>query len=144
MRIAISLLLLAFLASTGMEKVDACYQPLAATVRLTARTISGRLMQDGKPLPGAVLRLHRFLGAHSIEAAHADPHPLGEAISGHDGIFRFAEIPSGTYIISFGSPSGGSVEVELVHPKTERSDMVKIEGTGGCVGARVVPEEKRN
>jgi len=42
---------------------------------------------NGKPIAGAVLSLHKFLGRYSIEIAHSDPHPVARTIVAKDGSF---------------------------------------------------------
>jgi hypothetical protein len=96
------------------------------------------MTQHGKPLDGTVLRLHKVLGAYSVEVGHADPHVLGEAVVAKDGSFRFGAVPSGKYVVSLGAPSGASIEVELVKPKSGASDTITIDGfADSCISVKV-------
>ena len=94
------------------------------------------MTQDGKPIDGTVLSLHKFLGIFSIEPFHADAHALGKTITAEDGRFGFDEVPSGQYVVFV---RGASIDVALVKPKKGESDIVTIENfADSCVRATVV------
>jgi len=104
--------------------------------RLRARTISGTVTRDGKRIDGAVLTLHKFLGAYSTWPSHAAPEVFGETITTKDGEFRFDELPSGQYVVLV---SGESIEVDLVKPKHGENDTVAIEDSAySCVRATII------
>ena len=93
----------------------------------------------GKPLDGAVLSLHKFLGVYSIAPGHADPHVLGESVAAKDGKFKFGEVPDGKYVVFVGAPSGASMDVEVVRPKSGENDTLAIENfADSCLSATVI------
>jgi hypothetical protein len=99
------------------------------------RTISGTVTRDGKRIDGAVLTLHKFPGAYSIRPSHAAPEVLGETTT-RNGEFRFAEVPSGQYVVIV---RGGAIEVDLVKPKRGEIDTIAIEDSSySCVWATIV------
>lgn len=135
-QLTIVFFLLIFTGSLMLEKAEAYFQTGFSPVQLRAKTIAGTVTLNGKPIDGAVLTLHRFLGAYSIELYNADTHVLGRAIATKDGRFRFAEVPSGKFVVFV---RGTSVEVDLVKPKSGESDMVLIENfADSCVSATVI------
>ncbi|MFI5113608.1 MAG: hypothetical protein ACHP7J_00585 [Terriglobales bacterium] len=88
--------------------------------------------------------MHKFLGAYSIELGHADPAVLGEVVAAKDGSFRFGKVPSGKYVVFMGWPSGMSIDVELVKPKSGESDTVAIENfADSCTSATVISADGR-
>jgi hypothetical protein len=105
-------------------------------VQLRSRTIAGTVTQDGKPIDGTVLSLHKSLGTFSIEPSHADAHVLGKTVTAKDGRFRFDEVPSGEYVVFV---RGASIDVALVEPKKGESDIVAIENfADSCVSVTVI------
>src|SRR5713226_2336450 len=140
MRLTIILLLLTFTGSPFLEKAEACYQGFFL-VQLKALTIAGTVSRHNKPLDGAVVRLHKFLGAYSIEIGHADPHVLSEAVAAKDGSFKFGEVPNGKYVLFV---AGASMDVELSKPKSGENDIVAIENfADSCVSATVISADGR-
>jgi len=132
----------------SIRPVEACLQIEAPSVQLRAGTIAGNITLNGKPIEGAVLNVHKSLGAYSVELGHADPHALGKATTARDGSFSFGELPSGTYVVFMLRPSAEIMDVELVKPKKGERDTVAIEyfadwcGSATAVsanGARVKP-----
>ncbi len=117
---------LTFITSLCLRRVEACWQS-SPSVKLRARTIAGTVTVNSKPNGGAVLRLHRFLGRYAIESGNADPHVLAEAATENNGAFSFGDLPSGSYVIFMASPSGMTIEVELVKPKAGESDTVAVD-----------------
>ncbi len=143
MRLPIIVVMLIFASSLLLERVEACYQ-YSPAIQLRATTIAGIVTLNGKPIHGAVFRLHKLLGPYSIEPAHADPHVLGEGVSEKDGTFNFGEVPSGKYVVFVGQPSGMSIEVELVRPKSGESDTVAINNfADSCISATVFSTDGR-
>jgi len=143
MRLLVIFVLLTFAGSQLLEKVEACFQD-SPSVHLRARTIAGTVTLRGKPLDGAVFRLHKFLSPYSIEPAHADPHVLGEAMSAKDGTFNFGEVPSGKYVVFVGSPSLESIVVEVVKPRSGESDTIAIDNfADSCISAAVISADGR-
>ena len=131
------LLSFAFLGSIFLPTVWACYQ-VAPLIHLRATKVKGKVTLNGKPVSGTVLRLHKSAGPYSIELAHADPHVLGEAVSGEDGAFSFAEVPRGDYVLFVGPPSGMSIDIEVIKPRSGEADSVVIDNfADGCISATV-------
>lgn len=110
-----------------VQPVDACYQVDVPSVRLRSRSVTGTITLGGKPLGGATVSLHKFLGSYSVEADHADARPLVKATTTKSGTFTFGEVPSGKYVIIMHSPSSETTEVELVHPNARENDIIAIE-----------------
>jgi hypothetical protein len=132
------LLLIWMIGALWLRKVEACFQHFLS-VQLRARTITGRVSRDGKPSGGALLRLHKSLGAYSVQLSHADRPVLSEVVSAPDGTFHFGEVPSGKYVVLLGPPSGTSMDVELFKPKSADNESIAIENfADGCVTATVV------
>lgn len=128
---------LTFLTSLCFRPVEACWQS-SPSVKLRARTIAGTVTVNSKPNGGAVFGLHRFLGPYAIGPGHADPHALAGAVSEKNGSFNFGDVPSGRYVIFVGPPSGMTIEVELVKPKTGENDTVAIDNfADGCISTAV-------
>jgi len=143
MRLATIILLVMLASSLLLEEVKACYQD-APSVQLRARTIMGTVTLHGKPFDGAVLRLHKFRGAYAIEIGHAESHVLSEVVTAKDGTFKFGEVPDGKYVVFVGWPSGASMEVELIKPKSGESDTVAIENLAdSCIRATVISADGR-
>jgi hypothetical protein len=141
MRLTIILVLLTCSGSLFLENVHACYQDFLS-VQLRSRTIAGTVTLRDKPLEGAVVTLHKFIGAYSIGVQHADPHVLDEAVAGKDGKFTFREVPNGKYVVLFGQPSGASMDVEVIKPKSGENDTIAIEYfADSCVSATVISAE---
>jgi len=82
---------------------------------------------NGKPIDGAVVSLHKFLGPYSVEIGHADAHVLSETITTENGSFSLGEVPTGKYVIVIAKPSNEFTNVQLVLPKKGESDTVAIE-----------------
>ena len=136
--LAITVFSLAVMSSFASRKVRACFQD-SPSIQLRATAIAGRVTVDGKPLSGALFRLHKSLGPYAIQLRHADPHVLTEAVSAEDGSFSFGELTRGQCIISMGPPSGMSIGIELVNPKNSENDKVVINNfADGCMSATVV------
>jgi hypothetical protein len=110
-----------------IRRVEACYQIYSPSVQLRAGTITGTITLNGKPIEGALLNLHKSLGAYSIELGHADARVLGEATTAKDGSFSFGEVPRGQYVVFMSRPSFEIMDIELVKPKKGESDTVAIE-----------------
>jgi hypothetical protein len=81
---------------------------------------------NGKPIVGAVLSLHKFLGSYAIALGHAEAHPLVKTIAAKDGSFSFGEVPAGKYVIVMAWPSNEFTEIEVVRPKSSESDKISI------------------
>jgi hypothetical protein len=110
----------------SIRQVEACFQIEAPSVQLRAGTIAGNITLNGKPIEGAVLNVHKFLGAYSVQLGHADPHILGKATTARDGSFSFGELPSGIYVVFMLRPSAEIMDVELVKPKKGERDTVSL------------------
>ena len=140
-RLMTALLTLAFASLLQLERVEACFQAYFPSVQLRAQTIAGTVTLHGKPIDGAVLSLHKFLGAYSIELSHADTNVLGRAITAKDGHFKFGEVPNGKYVVFV---RGASINVELVKSKSGESDTVAIENfADSCVSATAISADGR-
>ena len=137
MRLKLILLssLFALASTVAVQNVEACYQE-SPSVRLRARMITGTITLQGKPVDGAVLRLHKFIGVYSTAAGHADTHVLAEVIAAKDGSFNFGELAQGKYVLFVGEPSGATVEIELIRPNNGGSDTLKVDTFGdSCISA---------
>jgi hypothetical protein len=120
-------------ARTGAQ-FDANIGGYSSLPHLRAKTITGTVTRNGKPMDGTVLTLRKFLGAYSIEPARAGSHILGKAITTEDGRFYFDEVPSGEYVILVRGIM--LLEVDLVKPTSGESDTLAIEKFAGpCPGA---------
>jgi len=142
--LATALLAIAFAGSLQLDAVAVLPVGLMAEtgpVQLRARTIVGTVTLDGKPIDGTVLSLHKYLGAYSIELAHADAHALGKAITAKNGRFRFDEVPTGKYVVFV---RGASFEVEIIKPKSGESDIIAIESSFlSCLSVAVFSADGR-
>jgi hypothetical protein len=118
---------LIFVTFLFVRHVEACYQMEAPSVQLRSGTIVGSITLNGKPIDGAVLALHKFLGPYSIELGHADAHVLGRAVTTKDGTFSFGAVPRGKYVVFMLRPSAELLDVEVFKPKKGESDTVAIE-----------------
>jgi hypothetical protein len=105
----------------------ACFQSTVPSVQLRSRVLAGTVSLNGKPIDGALLSLHKFLGPYSVEPGHLDAHVLGEAKTEPDGKFSFGEIGVGKYVIVMSKPSNELTDVELVAPKGDDRDTVAME-----------------
>jgi hypothetical protein len=110
-----------------IQKAAGCYQMDSPSVSIRSRSVAGTVTLNGKPIAGAILSLHKFLGSYAIELGHADPHPLRKAIAGKDGRFDFGEVPAGKYVIFMASPSNELTDVEVVRPRSGENDTVAID-----------------
>jgi hypothetical protein len=88
-----------------VDRLEACLQSSVPAVSIRSTSVSGTITLNGKPVAGAVLSLHKYLGPYAIEIAQADPHPIANTIAGENGKFTFGEVPSGKYVIEMASPS---------------------------------------
>jgi Protein of unknown function (DUF2012) len=111
----------------AIQKAAACFQMDSPSVSIRSTSVTGTVTLNGKPIAGAVLSLHKFLGPYSIEMAHADTHPIAKTVGGKDGSFSFGEVPMGKYMIAMASPSYEFTKVELVRPKSSKRDTVSIQ-----------------
>jgi hypothetical protein len=109
-----------------VRAAEACWQSHAPSIRIRSRSVAGTVTLNGKPIGDAVLSLHKFLGAYSIEPQHADLHSLANTISAKDGTFSFGEVPPGKYVVLMASPSSESTEVLVVRPKPGEDDTISI------------------
>jgi hypothetical protein len=107
-------------------RAEACWQSGVPSVPIRSRSLAGTVTLNDKPIAGAVLSLHKFLGSYAIESGHAEAHALVKTIAAKDGSFDFGEVPTGKYVIVMASPSAESTEVEVVHPKSGESDRISI------------------
>lgn len=128
---------LAFCAALFPARADACYQADVPSVQLRSRVIKGRVTLNGEPIAGAVLTLHKFLGAYSVEIAHADARRLGSVTTTGDGTFDFGEMPAGTYVIAMSWPSTEFTRIRLNVPKEGDNDTVEIEYFGDFCSSAV-------
>jgi hypothetical protein len=127
-----------------VRQAEACWQE-APSVSIRSRSVTGTVSRNGKPMEGAVLTLHKFLGSYSVEPGHGDPHRLGRAITGKDGSFNFGGVPPGRYVIFMASPSGEFTEVEVVRPRSsDENDRVSIDFfADGCQSATAISASGR-
>jgi hypothetical protein len=127
MRFLIAIAVCSVLGTFGFVRpAEACWQSYAPSVSIRARSVAGTVTLAGKPIAGAVLSLHKFLGPYSVETSHADPHSVAETSAAKDGSFSFGEVPTGKYVILMASPSFESTEVQVVRPKPGERDTISI------------------
>jgi hypothetical protein len=121
----ISLALISFLFT---RRLEACWQTHTPSIRIRSRSLAGTVNLDGNAISEAVLTLHRFLGPYSVQADHAESHPLRRAITARDGKFSFGEVPSGKYVVMMHSPSSEATGmIEVIRPLAGENDTVAIE-----------------
>jgi len=126
------------------ERIEACFQPESPSVKLRADSIVGSISLNGKPLEGALLSLHKFLGPYSIERGNADARSIGRATTEKDGTFRFAKVPSGKYVLMMSRPSHEFTNIELITPKKGEKDTVVVEYFADfCARAAVIDADGR-
>jgi hypothetical protein len=121
------------------QNVEACVQIDPPSVSIRSRSVAGTVTLNGKPIAGAVLSLHKFLGPYAVELAHADSLPLGTATAAKDGSFNFGEVPTGKYVMFMAWPSSEVTAIEVVRPKTGENDTVSVSFFGSfCQSAAAI------
>ena len=119
------------------QRVDACYQ-LSPTLRIRARGVSGVITLNGKPMSGSLVRLYKSVASVTGPSAPG-AHALAEAETSRNGVFTLGEFPSGKYVLFPGGPSGMSINVELVSPKSDGEDTILVDNyADGCISAGVL------
>ena len=91
--------------------------------------VEARVLLDGKPLPGAHVRLYLH-GRVDRSTAHVDWRLAGAADSGRDGIARIAARP-GSYLAAARSGTYAPAHVEFPRPAGERTTRVVLELSAG-------------
>jgi hypothetical protein len=110
-------------------------------MRLRARTLSGVVTLNGKPISGVLMRLFDFIGPRTL-VGNMDINAkrqarMSEVKADKHGRFSFGDVPAGRYVLV---TSGGSTNVEVVSPTEGQTDTLVINSFGmGCQSASATP-----